>query len=186
MFLFPAGVSKFTVLTDHKPFTWYLFQTSPGHPKSEATSHSWKIDRLQLWIEVDWGQTHLIADALSRAPVFNGFPDDASQDICSSLRVEFDPVIECAKTDSFYQDLIQLWQSGRTASEPKFSSYAGIWHRVSLHGTYFSLIHTVLLFPLLIDPSYSNYYTFLIRGTIKQSQNASTKFFGLEWIMTLN
>jgi hypothetical protein len=108
------GMPRFEVVTDHRPLVG-LF----GKPLSSLGNA--RLQRLRenlamYTFEVSWvpGKTHLIADALSRAPVFPAEPD---LDIVMCARVSAaDPQykIIADATDAAHQLLLEAVSAGKT------------------------------------------------------------------------
>ena len=139
---FLKGIPHFTVVTDHKPllgiFDKHLHDL-PNIRLQRFREHLVDYNFSTRWCP---GKEHLIADALSRAPVFPAAPDTSSANLCS-FSVEdtcdfisrdpiFIPIIADAKSDSEYQLLVQSLKSDLPFS-PSLSSYNHIRHLLSLY-----------------------------------------------------
>ena len=96
---FLLGMHHFDVITDHKPLMGVFRKRIDETTNPRLLSLREKLSC--FWFEVKWieGKVHLIADALSRAPVFQP-PDTADTDASES--------VICCKIDSYahMQDII--------------------------------------------------------------------------------
>ena len=105
------GISHFTVVTDHRPLLGIF--TKPLHELSNARLLRFREKLLDFVFNVKWcpGKDHLVADAISRAPVFPGSeePDPQVSLLRASLASDplFDDFLSCAMTDANYRKLIQ-------------------------------------------------------------------------------
>ena len=105
------GMDHFTVVTDHKPLKGVFAKELPEIENARLRRYR---ERLTCYnFELSWreGKTNLIADALSRAPVFPPSETDSENfvDVChavSTLQKDPDPIlapmIEAAKSDTDY------------------------------------------------------------------------------------
>ena len=105
------GINDFTVVTDHRPLLGIF--TKPLHELSNARLLRFHEKLLDYVFSVRWcpGKDHLVADAISRAPVFPG--SDEPDPACSLLRATiasepmFEDFLACANSDPNYRKLIQ-------------------------------------------------------------------------------
>jgi len=136
------GMNGFTILTDHRPLEG-IFK------KSLDAIDNTRLQRLRMKLasykfDVVWtpGKTHLIADALSRAPVFDP-PEDSSDslenvNLCNAIASDpnLNQLHEAAKEDKNYQRIIQAIQDDKqqrilpTGHPAKL--YANIWENISI------------------------------------------------------
>ena len=143
----------FEVLTDHRPLIALFNQ------KNMQDSHNSRLQRLlertaHLNFKVKWieGKKNVIADALSRAPVFQ--PRAAAADAITSCNgITSSPATDhlstVASTDGKYQQVIKAWQS-RTQlrllpHDHPARKYARVWDRLSLHGDLLALANRIVV-----------------------------------------
>ncbi len=135
------GMDNFHVITDHRPLIGIIKK------KQLDEVHNPRLQRLLekvSWynFEITWtpGKTHMIADALSRAPVFSPAENDIEETIITAVTTNQDPKIleldELAKADDEYQTILKMVQDGN--SPDKLSDthpaklYASVWHEISI------------------------------------------------------
>ena len=140
---FLLGMPMFTIVTDHKPLLG-VFKN-----KMDETTNP-RLLRMQekmvnYSFELTWreGKSHLIADALSRAPVFDPpeecITDDAVGKVLC-LAVAADPrlqeLFDVAEEDSSYQDVIQAIVQGKkfgSLPEQHYGrSLSNVWDHISV------------------------------------------------------
>ena len=68
--VFPQGLSNFLVLTDHRPLEGIFQKDLFDLPSPRLQRMREKIAMYNFVVQWTPGKTHLIADALSRAPLF--------------------------------------------------------------------------------------------------------------------
>ena len=134
------GMSGFTVVTDHKPLT-SVFSQSLQELKNQRLSR-FREKLVDYNFKVIWsaGKDHLIADALSRAPVFEpmeGVDFDEDDVPAFVARVSSDPLFnslfEEAKRDKVYTQLLWALQNDKDfAAFPVLSPFASVAHRLSI------------------------------------------------------
>ena len=89
--------------------------------------------------KVSWnaGKNHIVADALSRAPVFPGSPDEGEEEESAHLRLALaeDPALSIitdgAKDDPTYQELIKALQNGLETAPSSLARYKAVWDQLS-------------------------------------------------------
>jgi hypothetical protein len=131
------GGPVFTVVTNHKPLV-PMFKKGLGDVEN-ARVLRYREQLTQYSFEVVWvpGKTHEIADALSRAPIFDP-PEEADIMAVEAAEPE-DPalrrLIEVARKDAEYGDLMKAWREGKNPRElgPSHSAkpYASVWEQLS-------------------------------------------------------
>jgi hypothetical protein len=134
------GGPTFTVVTDHKPLV-PMFKKGLGDVEN-ARVLRYREQLTQYSFDVQWvpGKTHEIADALSRAPIFDP-PEEADvMGVTANGREPDDPtlrrLIEAAKEDSGYRELMKAWREDRNPKElgPSHPAkpYTSVWSQLSV------------------------------------------------------
>jgi hypothetical protein len=132
------GISAFTVVTDHKPLLGVF--NKPLHELANDRLHRFREKLVNYTFTLKWtaGKEHLIADALSRAPVFPGEEDtDAEQarvSVCRKVSVDpaLAPLLEAA-ADPAYQAMVAVFRAGTDpAMCPATRAMANIWAEISV------------------------------------------------------
>ena len=72
-----AGLSNFKIITDHRPLTGLFQKDLPDVTNPRLQRFREGLSAYQFTLHWTSGKFHLIADALSRAPVFPAEPDDS-------------------------------------------------------------------------------------------------------------
>ena len=112
--------AKFTVITDHRPLVGTFNKDLQDIPNARLQRFRERLTHFDF--EVIWtpGKTHLIADALSRAPVFA--PKEPEAVICNALMAQtlaedpaLQPLYDAIETDHDYQLIISSLLKGTTA-----------------------------------------------------------------------
>ena len=134
------GSGHFTVITDHKPLLGIW--EKPLADLHNDRLYKFREKLVDYSFDLEWtsGKSHLIADALSRAPVFPGEEDpdlnEQAQSFCQ--RIEECPATETllheAAHDEGYKLLIKHLSAG---ASPKSTStlkpWAHVWDELSIH-----------------------------------------------------
>ena len=115
------GLDSFTVLSDHKPLEGIMAKELPELHNSRLAALRHKLIPYTFSIEYVQGKKHLAADALSRAPVFEGYEED---DCLAAVRaVRQDPRLKliawAGSQDKDYKQTIKALKSGK---EPNSSN----------------------------------------------------------------
>ena len=129
------GMPHFTCITDHKPLVGVFKKPLQDIENSRLARLREKL--VDFSFDVVWkeGKTHLIADALSRAPVS---PPQIEGEEVLTHNIEASNPTTCwstdiAKKDPVYQALVTKWKNGECIQLDKpFSAFAGMWDRISL------------------------------------------------------
>jgi len=141
---FLLGMQKFEVITDHKPLIGVLKRNLDSIENSRLQRMRLKLVDFNFTLLWNPGKLHLIADALSRNPVFNGL-DELSEDIhtnaviINSLQtdVHFTYLYEAVEKDEDYQMILQALTEGKKVNDlpPQHPAkmYANIWHDLSIY-----------------------------------------------------
>ena len=136
------GLPQFRVITDHRPLVGIFAKALPDidnprlmRMREKLTIYSFQVD----WVQ---GKTHLIADALSRSPVFK--PDEDSsfeQDspaFCFSVEAEEDPALQLLvdAVDDDYRLIVSAVTSrecpkGLPRTHPA-REFLKVWDRLSI------------------------------------------------------
>jgi hypothetical protein len=127
-----TGGPKFKVVTDHKPLIPMF--TMPLGDVENARVLRYREKTTQLSFEVVWspGKNHEIADALSRAPVFDP-PEEEEACLVCSVQAE-DPILQdlydAAEDDAEYQKVKEAWENGREPRNLPFGHPARLFNNV--------------------------------------------------------
>ena len=127
------GISDFTVVTDHRPLVGIFAKSLQDLDNKRLTRYREKL--VDYSFKVTWcpGKDHLIADALSRAPVWPGEPEP-EEIILRAVSV--DPALtfmfEAAREDQHYQELVFALKAGMKPSSVFLSPYVGVWESLSI------------------------------------------------------
>ena len=131
------GAPQFKVVTDHKPLLG-IFKKALGDIENT------RLLRLRMKVstydfDLAWvaGKRHLIADALSRAPVFPG--EEEEEDLlemetlnvtCSSPALNF--LREAAEKDSEYLKTVKFFLTGKPINKSSHIAYKSLWPDLSI------------------------------------------------------
>ena len=137
------GHNGFLVITDHKPLKGVFSKDLSLIENARLRSYREKLTGYTFTLEWREGKTHLIADALSRNPVFpaNDMPSEEAH-ICRNVREVYldkthslDELVSVAKSDLEYQELVMA--IGRYKSHKSLPPlhpgrhYSSVWHELS-------------------------------------------------------
>ena len=132
------GAQRFKVITDHKPLLG-IFNKALGDIENA------RLLRLRMKIstynfELAWcaGKRHLIADALSRSPVFPGEEEeddlhemaDLNNIVCASPALNF--LREAAAKDDEYLRTAKFFLSGKPIEKSTNLAYKSLWPDLSI------------------------------------------------------
>ncbi len=137
------GMGNFTVVTDHRPLLGIFKKDLHTLPNPRLLRLREKI--MGYTFDVRWtaGKTHLIADALSRAPVFK--PEEEEEEeglynafLCRAVSTDpaMQPLFDAIRDDDNYQSVISALRSGKSpaqlhASHPA-KAFGNVWDHLSL------------------------------------------------------
>jgi len=139
---FLIGCPKFTVLTDHRPLEGIFRNQLDDITNPRLLRFREKLTPYCFDVKYTPGKTHYIADALSRAPVFDPpereLLDDASA--VTTMALSSDPALvklsKAAEEDESYQQIIEAFRSNKHPKNlppghpaRQFKSY---WDEISL------------------------------------------------------
>ena len=132
--------AEFTVLTDHRPLVGAFNKpladiANPRIMRYRETLMCYKFDILYTP-----GKTHLIADALSRAPAFDPAEAADPEDMVNCAYVTIDPSLQKladeAEKDNAYLETVQAVKMGKTSKDlPKghlAQRLKGVWRDISI------------------------------------------------------
>ena len=130
----------FTVVTDHRPLVGIFRKPLNEIDNVRLLRYREALASFQMSVEWKAGRTHLIADALSRYPVFkeDSELDEVNTNLCNRLGEDplFEPIAQDAGNDSNYQKLVSALRENKHPSTlPSFhpaQSYRNVWERLSL------------------------------------------------------
>ena len=132
---------EFEVLTDHKPLLGTFDKPLSDIENARLLRFREKLAHFSFRLTYVPGKLHLIADALSRAPVFEPAEDVdivANQVIIN--RVASDPLLQdiynCAEKDEVYKSIVKMIQNdvSLTSLPPNHPArlYKNVWHDLSI------------------------------------------------------
>ena len=135
------GIKKFTIITDHKPLVGVY--SKPLHEVDNTRLQRFREKMIPYTFDVSWnaGKDHQIADALSRAPIFQA-EEDITQ--CVTHRVtcsithdpSMDGLLEAAAVCDDYQHLVKAVKGDVCVKDLSVShpakEYQSIWDSLSL------------------------------------------------------
>ena len=130
------GIEEATVITDHRPLLGVFNRQLQDVENARLARYREQLIDYNLKLEWAEGKSHMIADALSRAPVQE--PEASGVEVLEirTLMATFPPmqaIFDAAEEDEEYQQLIKAWKNGENISQNKhLAQYAGIWNQVSL------------------------------------------------------
>ena len=140
---FLLGMHEFTVITDHRPlvgiFNKAIDETTNTRlirMRERVTAFSFRV----VWKE---GKNNLIADALSRAPVFSPDEEDRDNEDCIKINLvhkasdpQLQSLFDAAHVDGEYQDIKAAILAGSTMKSlpPTHAArpYVAVWDRISV------------------------------------------------------
>ena len=149
----------FRVLTDHKPLVGIFKQNLQELHNARLSRYREKLVDYNFFVEWTSGKTNLIADALSRAPVFDSVVEESASDIDSDAaaaavcyKIVADPalqfVYDAIDGDPVYRLLKAVWVSNEDPKRHQsLSPYYSVWDRLSLCQDYVVLDHHRIIVP---------------------------------------
>ena len=144
------GMPNFKCITDHKPLVGVFKKALQDIDNLRLARMREKLVDFNFTVEWKEGKTHLIADALSRAPAS---PPMSQINTISINNITVDnptlkSLADIATKDKHYQFLIKKWQSGEDIKREKMlSAYAGIWSQISLIDGFLVLNNKQIIVP---------------------------------------
>ena len=130
---------QFEVLTDHRPLEGVFLK--PLSEVANARLLRIRMKTTDYAMKVTWtpGKTHLIADALSRAPVFGEKPvEGAETNATLAADPALQPMFEAAEADSGYVAVVEALMAGKAICnlppEHPARVYKSLWDNLSVHG----------------------------------------------------
>ena len=142
---FLYGIDKFEILTDHQPLNGLFKKAICDIPNDRVAR--WREQLQSYNFELSWvpGKNHLIADALSRVPYFQGDNKDPVERTISKCQVtkwehlHKDPtnvaIIKAARKDKEYQSVIKDLDKFKKGKDiPKTHParrYSSVWNDLS-------------------------------------------------------
>lgn len=135
---------EFTVVTDHRPLVG-LFGKDMGdisNPRLQRLRE--KVAGYTFQVEWTAGKDHLIADALSRAPVFppeEEMGEDESVNVCFLTKREdpmLEPIIHAARCDKDYMSVVDAIATGKEVKnlpeDHPARAFKSVWTELSIWG----------------------------------------------------
>ena len=141
---FLRGNPDFTVVTDHEPLKGVFAKDLGEIPNPRLQRFRERLLPYTFHLEWTPGKQHLIADALSRAPVDSPDTFDIMDSTTDSVQITklhnqacyFTPILESAKSDPEYQSLLGYLKDGVPLTQVPATSparqFASVWHDLSL------------------------------------------------------
>ena len=134
------GCPHFKIITDHRSLVGVFTKPLVELENARLARLREKLAGYTFTIEWTPGKDNLIADALSRAPVFPA-PEEEEEEgednaVCRRVLADdpaFDGILAAAAEDRHYQRLIAAVMSG-DSSRDEFSPYRPVWSSLSIEG----------------------------------------------------
>ena len=133
------GMKHFNVVTDHKPLV-SVFQQPLQELRNQRLAR-FREKLVDFNFSVSWsaGKDHMIADALSRAPVFGEVEEfgepDVNEDICNKAASDpaFQFIYDAIEQDQTYQLLLRvLREGGNPRDHPVLTPFLSLWDYISI------------------------------------------------------
>ena len=113
---------QFDLLTDHKPLVGTFVKPLPDLENARLLRYREKLAHFSFQVKYVPGKSHLIADALSRAPVFD--PPEVTETLCAQSAVvdklASDPALQefydATVSDDAYKSVVLAFMQGKTPS----------------------------------------------------------------------
>jgi hypothetical protein len=141
--------SKFTVVTDHKPLVGTFEKQLTEITNERLVRFREKLSHFRFNVMWTPGKTHHIADALSRAPIFDApeveeekatlccVSTDSSEEQLAPLDPQITKLMAKGSSDEQYLELIQALLNGKNVSNlpPTHPGrrYSSLWDQLSLY-----------------------------------------------------
>jgi hypothetical protein len=146
---FLLGMTKFSVVTDHRPLLGIFKKDLDNVDNTRIQRYREKLANFNFDLYWTAGKTHLIADALSRAPIFDAAEDD-SPDLDNSVNsvlcyaisaISSDPKLQSiynhAANDSSYQAVMEAIRQDtpmkKLPSSHPAHIFSNVWSHVSIY-----------------------------------------------------
>ena len=140
-----TGIEHFNVVTDHKPLLGVFAKPLEDLTNSRLLRLREKLTDFSFTVTWVAGKEHVIADALSRAPVFSHDEDGKDEDTqnpnmvyaIKSQDLKLEKLCDIAKDDVEYQCLVEALKSDVPLNKLPYSHparlYKSVWHQLALH-----------------------------------------------------
>ena len=133
------GITQFKVITDHKPLVSLYSKPLDDIPNARVQRHRETLARFSFNVQWEAGKRHLIADALSRNPVFEA-REEPCGDECIRVASCIDPNLQelqkAAETDGAYRCVLDILTSGVDINtvhrDHPAKLFSNIWHDLSV------------------------------------------------------
>lgn len=128
------GMDNFHVITDHKPLIGVLTKNITEISNSRILKYREILASFSFTVTWNAGKDHLIADALSRAPIFPSIDDT----FCNRIIIDpaLDSLLKAAKTDEKYNTLVEAFVAKKGVDQVSPShearKYKNIWSELSI------------------------------------------------------
>ena len=138
-YFYLLGLPNFVVVTDHRPLIGIF--SKELHQLDNARLQRYREKLVSYTFEVQWnaGKDHLIADALSRHPVFPADETDEVANVKLCQAFDRDPQLQClfeAAEDPDYKALINALRDGKDPRKLPIGhpaqAYRNVWQHLSL------------------------------------------------------
>lgn len=176
-------ISPVQIITDHRPLVG-IFR-KPLNELENKRLAKYREQLTDYQFEVTWaeGKNHLIADALSRAPVWECEVDnDEGVDVDVRVMMMENPsmqlLFDSAEEDSVYQKLISAWrQNEDIAGNDQLSAYAGVFDRMSFEDGLLVLDGAKVVVPQAACPAVLKLLHIPHTGYVKTLENAKQLYY---------
>lgn len=131
-----TGLHNFTVVTDHRPLLGIF--SKPLAELDNSRLQRFREHLTNFSFDIKWvaGKQHIIADTLSRAPVFNAPEEEYSQVFSTSHDPAINRFYTAASKDAAYQEVITAILDGKTPRQLPIDHpahlYKNVWDRLSI------------------------------------------------------
>ena len=136
------GMDSFEVITDHKPLMSLYDKPLDDVPNARVQRHRESLARYSFQVRWEPGKKNLIADALSRYPVFEEDADGNEETAISRMTkfrdLNLDSIKQAANDDDGYKAIAYLLSTGKSPEHMKDGHpaklYQKVWHELSVEG----------------------------------------------------
>ena len=187
---FLRGLNHFEVITDHKPLVGIFKKDLCEVENARLASMREKLVDYSFTVKWVAGKDHLIADALSRAPVFppEDDEDDYAGDSVVCNRVAEDPrmqsLFDHAEEDVAYRKVVDVIRSGTDLSKLPSAHpahlYRNVWHELALFddaNDTLLVLNDKLVVPSTAVPEILSLLHLSHAGMVKTKQQARSLYF---------
>ena len=138
------GMKHFEIITDHRPLLGIFSKNLDSIQNARLQRMRLKLINFNFTVKWSPGKQNLIADCLSRYPVFTGFDNlvkdiPTNQVIVRNLQtdVQFSYIYQATKNDSDYQKIKYALESGKKVSDlppcHPAKAFSNVWCHLSVY-----------------------------------------------------